>query len=292
MLAGKYVRLVQTADSIAVVRGVLEAEARGFDAAVIGNIFDPGLYEARQLLQIPVVGLAEAGLLLGRVLAGRPAVLCTNPLAIPRVRENAARFQLLSDEYPFRYRVLRRLSLEYPDGRSTPVRTDTLEIRSDERHRYRPGRVVGWGTGRLSRTRVVHLPELADLADSTFHATHCFAYLGVDSLAERGYLRVDFNAATALRDPDVEGTAWLDPATYQLRQVAVRLTRPSRVDRTIEALSATVGFREVRPSLIVVERVTAITTWTPSRVANRAVGQTEEQRLVRVDFRREPGTGP
>jgi Asp/Glu/hydantoin racemase len=101
VMAAKYVRLVQTADSIAVVRGILEAEARGFDAAVIGNIFDPGLYEARQLLRIPVVGLAEAGLLLGRVLAGRLAVVCSNALAIPRVRENAARYGVAPDGLVF-----------------------------------------------------------------------------------------------------------------------------------------------------------------------------------------------
>ena len=101
VMAAKYVRLVQTADSIAVVRGVLEAEARGFDAAVIGNIFDPGLYEARQLLRIPVVGLAEAGLLLGRLFAGRLAVVCSNALAIPRVRENAARYGIASEGLAF-----------------------------------------------------------------------------------------------------------------------------------------------------------------------------------------------
>ncbi|MDR7402668.1 MAG: aspartate/glutamate racemase family protein [Armatimonadota bacterium] len=100
-VAAKYVRLVQTADAVAVVRSALAAQERGVDAVVIGNIFDPGLYEARQLLRIPVVGLGEAGLLVGKFLAGRLAVVCSSRLALPRIRENVYRYGLTMEHVAF-----------------------------------------------------------------------------------------------------------------------------------------------------------------------------------------------
>ena len=218
--------------------------------------------------------------------AGDPPALHT---LFEQLRQNADRYRLLAEAYPFRYRVTRRITVERADGTSGSFPVDTLERRSDERRRYRPGRVADWGRGAQRRTRLIYLPELPDLADSNFQAVHCFRYAGVDTVAERALLRLEFRASAALRDPDVDGSVWLDPASYQLRQLTIRLTLPERAMRGVTALSATVTFREALPSLIVPELVTGLTTWAPG---DAFVGQFEEQRLLTLEFRRRPGEGP
>lgn len=45
-----------------IAKSVLSAEEQGFDAVIIGCFFDPGLSAAKQMLGIPVVGLAESSL--------------------------------------------------------------------------------------------------------------------------------------------------------------------------------------------------------------------------------------
>jgi allantoin racemase len=48
-----------------------QAEHQGFDAMAISCFFDPGLREARSLVDIPVVSMCETALLLGTSLGGR-----------------------------------------------------------------------------------------------------------------------------------------------------------------------------------------------------------------------------
>ncbi|MFC1917979.1 aspartate/glutamate racemase family protein [Chloroflexota bacterium] len=44
------------------VEGVIQAEKEGNDAAIIGCYFDPGLEAAREVVKIPVLGIAEASM--------------------------------------------------------------------------------------------------------------------------------------------------------------------------------------------------------------------------------------
>lgn len=53
----------------------LRQNAPGHDAAVIGCFGDPGLKAARQELDIPVIGLAEAAMLMAHTLGGRYSVI-------------------------------------------------------------------------------------------------------------------------------------------------------------------------------------------------------------------------
>ncbi|MGP1387271.1 MAG: aspartate/glutamate racemase family protein [Thainema sp.] len=53
----------------------LQQNAAGHDAAIIGCFGDPGLKAARQELDIPVVGLAEAAMLMAHPLGGRYSVI-------------------------------------------------------------------------------------------------------------------------------------------------------------------------------------------------------------------------
>lgn len=55
-------RLTEFRCAIQAVDNALGAEASGYDGVVIGHFQDPGLYEARSALRIPVIGAGEASL--------------------------------------------------------------------------------------------------------------------------------------------------------------------------------------------------------------------------------------
>lgn len=59
----------------------------GFNAAIIGAFGDPGLGAARELLSIPVVGLAEAGLLSACMLGRRFSVVTFSSALVPWFEE-------------------------------------------------------------------------------------------------------------------------------------------------------------------------------------------------------------
>jgi hypothetical protein len=204
-----------------------------------------------------------------------------------QLRENALRSRVLAESYPHRYFVVRRLYLELDDGTNRMRSSDTLEIASSDRWQYRPGKVVDLGRGNLAGVRVVHLPELADLADSVFHRYHCFSAAGVDTVGGAPLIRLDFKAAASLRSPDVNGSAWLDQARYQLRRLRIELTRPERAIEGVRTMAATATFREELPYIAVVEQLLALTLWAVPE--GGVVGQSEEQQLVRVEFERRPG---
>jgi len=206
-----------------------------------------------------------------------------------QLRENAERFRLLSDAYPFTYWVERHV-WEDPPVPDAVAELDTIELRSDVRLPYRPGELIVSQVGpRGRRERTLRLPTVIDLADSAFHKAHCFTFAGVDSLFGRLHVRVDFLAADRLRSPDVAGSAWLDSETYQLRQLIFRLTRAERAARSLTALEATVAFEELFPSLTVPVRIAAKSE--ARRPRRRLVTGHEWQRLLRVEFLRgQPGS--
>src|SRR5579875_777121 len=53
-------RLTEFRCAILAVDAALAAEQQGYDAFVMGHFQDPGLYEARSAVRIPVVGAGEA----------------------------------------------------------------------------------------------------------------------------------------------------------------------------------------------------------------------------------------
>lgn len=115
-LGANYVRT--RADAEIAAHAVLDALAgeRGtFDAAVLAISFDPGLFAARQLLDVPVVGMTEASFAVAGLLGERFAVITageeSRPLYMDLVR---------------RYGVEGRLSALYT--LDTSARTDLLDV--------------------------------------------------------------------------------------------------------------------------------------------------------------------
>lgn len=197
--------------------------------------------------------------------------------------ENARRFELLADSFPHRYRIERVFSTVDRAGRNEVSQVDTFERESSYRWPYRPGRIVGPASGPFNNERLVRLPSLPDFADSTFVRAHCFRLVGTDTLVGSTFIRLDFAPVATLRATDVEGTAYMDPATFQIRYATVRLTRPEREIPGVAAMAATIHFSEIAPGILLHDHVRAVETFESSHTPSERI---EEQRLLGVQFLR------
>jgi len=81
-------------NDIWVVDGIIEAEKQGYDAAIIGCGNDPALYEARQAVDIPVIGLTEAALLLACSMANKIGIVTVSEGCAAIIEERIHRYKL------------------------------------------------------------------------------------------------------------------------------------------------------------------------------------------------------
>lgn len=70
-----------------VLRAVAAADREGFDAFVIGCCYDPGLTQARELTDMPVVGPLESSVLLARLFGHRFSVVTDHRKAVPELED-------------------------------------------------------------------------------------------------------------------------------------------------------------------------------------------------------------
>ncbi len=269
----------------------------GFAPREIQLTLEPG--ERRSI----VVDLARIVVTLP-IVAVQASRACTGP-GIPRaaddsafaavfdqLRENADQFRLLATEYPFVSSLDRNIVAELRDGSLESELRDTIVMRSDRFWPYRPGQVITRSPDvRAGSEYVMHIPTLDVIADSLFLKAHCFTNGGRVDVDGAPRLQVDFQAAASITAPDVDGSMYLDPATFQIRSSVVRLSRQPRQFPQIDSLEVTTDFDEVRPSLSVITSIRSRTRVnTPGRsIAARAT--IEFQRLVALTFRAEPPGG-
>src|SRR3990172_762603 len=83
-------------DTRDVLENVLTAKQQGYDAFAIGNILDPGLYEAREVLDVPALGLCETSLLVACMLGRSFSFIALNEKFIPRLEEKVRQYGLSS----------------------------------------------------------------------------------------------------------------------------------------------------------------------------------------------------
>jgi hypothetical protein len=262
---------------------------RPFDTTVVKAARVP--LDLTITLERITVRLAEISV----VAAGR----CTTPGVIDsaapdlaavfdQLRQNAERYALLADSYPFRYRLSRTFTDYDETAKVLRQVTDTVSYQSNARLPYRPGNVVALGPGRGGETqRVLRLPTLSDLVDSTFRAHHCFSYDGVVDGDSGRVVRFAFRPAESLRMPDIEGQVDLDSATYQIRSAVIRLTRPGRALEGLQAAHSTMTFTALVPNIVLPSRVFGVLEAAPMPGAQRnAARSTEDQRLIDVHFLR------
>jgi len=87
----RYLEFLGTAE---VLENCQRAVQEGYDAFLIGNIADPGLREAREIANIPVLGLCETAIHAAGLMGASFGFVTLNEKFAPRLRENAARADL------------------------------------------------------------------------------------------------------------------------------------------------------------------------------------------------------
>lgn len=87
-------RLTEFRCAIQVVENALAAEQEGFDGFVLGHFQDPGLYEARSALRMPIVGTGETTLHFAAQLGRRIGLVSIDPVFEVWHLEQAERYGL------------------------------------------------------------------------------------------------------------------------------------------------------------------------------------------------------
>ncbi|HEV7265959.1 MAG TPA: aspartate/glutamate racemase family protein [Falsiroseomonas sp.] len=93
---GDQYRRLEFIETIEVLDNVARAEAEGYDAFLIGNIADPGLRTAREMVDMPVVGLCETALFTACQMGVSVGMVVSNEKHFTRVLENVALYGLSS----------------------------------------------------------------------------------------------------------------------------------------------------------------------------------------------------
>ncbi|HEY3848827.1 MAG TPA: aspartate/glutamate racemase family protein [Acetobacteraceae bacterium] len=87
----RYLEYLETGE---VLKNVHRAVREGFDAFFTGNIADPGLREAREIADIPVLGLCESAMHVACMMGANFSFVTINEKFTPRIIENVARYGL------------------------------------------------------------------------------------------------------------------------------------------------------------------------------------------------------
>jgi allantoin racemase len=89
----RYLEYLETGE---VLKNVQRAVRERYDAFLIGNIADPGLREAREIANIPVLGLCESAMHVACMMGASFSFVTINEKFTPRVVENVDRYGLRS----------------------------------------------------------------------------------------------------------------------------------------------------------------------------------------------------
>jgi hypothetical protein len=223
---------------------------------------------------------------------------CTNPgrpdssdtalaAVFDQLQENARRFELLADSYPFHYDLelaLRDVNQRGDTGRPVVRR---LRFASTDNHPYAVGRVVepAWGPwGSPDNMVVIHSADLQDLGNADFIANHCFRLAGRDTIGGETLVRIDFEPGTRIRSADMAGAAYLDSITYELRYTETSITRPERSALTdVRSMNFRTRFRNIARGVPLQDSLTVITTYRYRRQT-----KIDTQRTGEVRFSRQP----
>jgi hypothetical protein len=203
-----------------------------------------------------------------------------------QLRLNADQYRLLTDHYPFRTLTERRLAHTLVNGDLRIDSIDTLVIDSRLRWTYRPGDVLtrSGQTRYNSGTLMLNIPTIAQFADQPFLDNHCFYNGGTETIDGVELLRVDFVAAARISTPDVSGSMYLDPKTFQIRRSVLRLSRIPREVSGLLGTEAVTIFEEALPSVPVIAGITSVNRLENNRRGSSTAFMNEQQTLLKVEF--------
>lgn len=91
---GDQYRYLEFIETVEVLENVERAGAERFDAFLIGNIGDHGLREAREIADIPVLGLCEVSMHVAMLMGANVGIVTSNEKHQLRVVENVHRYGL------------------------------------------------------------------------------------------------------------------------------------------------------------------------------------------------------
>jgi len=84
---GDQYRYLAFLETVEILENVHKAQEQGYDAFLIGNLFDPGLREAREIADIPIVGLGEATLQTAETMGETLGFVSINQKFEPRLHD-------------------------------------------------------------------------------------------------------------------------------------------------------------------------------------------------------------
>jgi hypothetical protein len=213
-----------------------------------------------------------------------------------QLHQNADQYRLLANTYPYRYEVERTLSTTLVNGTVKIETVDTIGIESASRWTYRPGTVItrSGGSRLFGGTLMMNIPTLVHFADPAFIDNHCFYNGGLETVDGADLLRVDFVAASRIPEPDVNGSMYLDPATFQIRRSVLRLSRIPRGVSGLQETEAVTDFREVMASIPIIADIASVNRFVANgRQPKAPAAANEHQRLILVEFLKgKPGDDP
>jgi allantoin racemase len=91
---GVHYRFLEHHDMREVLYNAMQAEQEGYDAFLIGNISDAGLQEARECVNIPVLGLCETSMHLASMMGASFGLVTISSRWNLRIMENVRRYGL------------------------------------------------------------------------------------------------------------------------------------------------------------------------------------------------------
>jgi Carboxypeptidase regulatory-like domain len=171
-----------------------------------------------------------------------------------QLRTSIDRARLLSEQYPLMYSLERVMVMRAPGAPDKVVLRDTTYF-DERRDYYEPGKVVYFEVEHGVKTQMARLINFADLGDSLFQQNHCFDYGGNPKVDGQRMIQIDFRAAKWLRQPDIEGSIFLDADRFVVRRAAFHLTHPERANPPIGEFGVMTTFREVAPLITLFETV-------------------------------------
>jgi hypothetical protein len=204
-----------------------------------------------------------------------------------QLRQNAEQYRLLTEAYPFNYGMTRTLSHTLVNGTSRPDGVDTVFVGGADQWTYKPGGVLSRSSPSRAGRAVLtlNIPTIVHFADHVFLDNHCFHNAGLEAVGKAELLRVDFVAAARIREPDVNGSIYLDPTTFQVKRSVLHLSRLPRGVSGLLETEATTDFAEAFPSIPVIVGISSVNRLEADPKRPLATATTnEEQRLIRVEF--------
>jgi len=205
-----------------------------------------------------------------------------------QLQENARRYELLAESYPFQYTLELSDRTVYQRGDTGKPEVQKLRFSSSDDRPYQVGRVVepAWGPwGNPANVLVIHSADLQVLGDANFISNHCFRLAGSDTIGGDALVRIDFEPAKRIGTADMAGSAYLDPVTYELRYTATSLTRPERSELTdVRSMTFLTRFRNIAPGVPLQDSLMAVTTY---RYGGKRA-KINTQRTLDIRFKRQP----